>query len=262
MKSTVTSEQLLCMLAREFRGTRDQQKRAAIAAEYAKLVKRLIKSKSWEEIPPLEDQLPDEWMPDAFFTHWSLRPPIRRTAQPAIITEGKQDVTILAALLPAEVQHACELESAGGLPNLGPQARERLSKHHAPIVIVFDTNTLEDAVIAEMLRDMKDQVAPAALGIPYDVVCCIPRIEKVFFESAIDLQRIFPYFKAVFVKGIARTNPKQQLEALFKEGGGPGTLSAFLAKLKPDEVEKLQAMDPIRRVVVFITNNLAPVQSK
>ena len=40
----------------------------------------------------------------------------------------------------------------------------------------------------------------------------------------------------VFVKKIARTNPRQQLETLFKEGGGPGTLSAFLRKLKSDEV--------------------------
>ncbi len=131
-----------------------------------------------------------------------------------------------------------------------------------PIVILFDTNTLEHAVIADLLRDIKDQVAPAAVGIPYDVVCCIPHIEKVFFESAIDLQRIFPRFEEVFVNKIAQSNPKQQLEALFKEGGGPGTLNDFLGKLKSEEVEKVQAKDPIRQIVVFITNNLAPVHRK
>jgi hypothetical protein len=262
MKPMVPPEKQLCILAREFRGTRDEQQRVAIASEYAKAVKRLIKSKSWDEIPTLEDQLPDEWMPDDFFTHWSLRPPIRRTARPAIITESKQDVTILKALLPAEMRDACQLESAGGRPNLVHQAREHLGKHHAPIVILFDTNILEQAVIADMIRDMKDQVNPAAVGIPYDVICCIPQIEMIFFEGAIDLQRIFPRFEEVFVNKLARTNPRQQLEALFKEGGGPRTLSAFLGKLKSDEVEKVQARDPIRRIVFFVTNNLAPVHSK
>jgi hypothetical protein len=262
MKSVVPPEQLLCILAREFRGTRDEHQRAVIAHEYAKAVNRLIKSNNWDEIPSLEDQLPDEWMPDAFFEHWSLRPPIRRTAQPAIITEGKQDVAILRTLLPADVRDACELVSAGGGRNLVPRARERLTEHHAPIVILFDTDTLVQTAITDMLRNMKARVTPAAVGIPYDIVCCVPQIEMVFFEGAIDLRRIFPRFEEVFVKKLARTNPKQQFEALLEEGGGPGTLSAFLGKLKSDEVEKVQAEDPIRRVGVFITNNLAPVHSK
>lgn len=262
MKSVVSPEKQLCILAREFRGTRDEQQRAAIAREYAKAVNRLIKSKGWDEIPPLEDQLPDEWMPDAFFTYWSLRPPLRRTGQPAIITEGKQDVAILRALLPTHVRDACELESAGGRPKLVPQACERLGKHHAPIVILFDTNTLDRTVIADMLRDMKDQVAPIAVGIPYDVVCCVPQIEIVFFEGAIDLRRIFPRFEEFFAKKLARINPRQQLEALLIGGGGPRTLSAFLGKLKPDEVERVQGKDPIRWVADFITNNFAPIYSK
>ena len=81
-EATVPPEKLLCILAREFRGTSDEQQRMAIAGEYAKAVNRLIRGKKREEIPPLEDQLPDEWMPDAFFTHWSLRPPTQRTATP------------------------------------------------------------------------------------------------------------------------------------------------------------------------------------
>ncbi len=110
--------------------------------------------------------------------------------------------------------------------------------------------------------DRNDKVAPAAVGILYDVVCCIPHVETVFFQGTIDLRRSFPRFKEVFVEKIARTNPKQQLEALFKEGGGPRTLSALLGKLKSDEVEQVRAKDPIHSVVAFIDNNIAPVHSK
>ncbi len=78
-ESNVPPEKQLCILAREFRGTRDTQQRVEIARKYAHAVRQLIDSKKWRRIPPLEDQLPDECMPKAFFEHWSLTPPPTRT---------------------------------------------------------------------------------------------------------------------------------------------------------------------------------------
>jgi hypothetical protein len=71
----------LGILAMQFRGTRDEERRAGIAKAYEQAVTELIESKKWRGMPPLEDQLPDEWMPKAFFTFWSLRPPPRRIGQ-------------------------------------------------------------------------------------------------------------------------------------------------------------------------------------
>jgi hypothetical protein len=53
-----------------FRRTRDEAARRAIAAEYAREVQRLIETGNWAEAPAFEDQLPDEWMPEAFFAYW------------------------------------------------------------------------------------------------------------------------------------------------------------------------------------------------
>ena len=64
-------EELLGELAMRFRGTRDETKRRAIADEYAQTVERLIQGGNWEEMPASEDQLPDEWLPAAFFDYWS-----------------------------------------------------------------------------------------------------------------------------------------------------------------------------------------------
>ena len=75
--SKVPPEKQLCILAREFRGTRDKQKRESIAGQYAEAVGQLISSKKWKRIPALEDQLPDEWMPEEFFSFWSLQSPAR-----------------------------------------------------------------------------------------------------------------------------------------------------------------------------------------
>jgi len=73
----------LCILAMQFRGTRDETERRSIALAYSQAVDELIAGKKWRLIPPLEDQLPDEWMPEAFFVHWSLRSPKRRTRRGA-----------------------------------------------------------------------------------------------------------------------------------------------------------------------------------
>jgi hypothetical protein len=54
-----------------FRGTQDGRERQAIATEYAKTVKKLIKTGTWHEMPAPEDQLPDAAMPKEFFQFWS-----------------------------------------------------------------------------------------------------------------------------------------------------------------------------------------------
>jgi hypothetical protein len=71
----------LCILAREFRATRDEDEQSVLAGKYAQAVHQLIESKKWKRIPVLEGQLPDEWMPEEFFEYWSLRPPIRRAGR-------------------------------------------------------------------------------------------------------------------------------------------------------------------------------------
>jgi hypothetical protein len=69
--SSSNSEAYLGVLAMKFRGTDDGAERRAIAVEYAKSVNKLISSGRWMEMPPPEDQLPDEYMPEEFFEFWS-----------------------------------------------------------------------------------------------------------------------------------------------------------------------------------------------
>ena len=73
----LTNEERLSQLAFQFRGTRREDERRKIAEEYAEAVDRLIKSGCWDEAPPPEDQLPDDYMPQAFFDFW-LDPPPKR----------------------------------------------------------------------------------------------------------------------------------------------------------------------------------------
>ncbi len=64
-------EAQLGALAMKFRATRDSAERDVIVKQYAKMVKELVKNSCWKEMPPPEDQLPDEFMPKQFFQYWS-----------------------------------------------------------------------------------------------------------------------------------------------------------------------------------------------
>ena len=68
---TTKQEAYLGVLAMKFRGTRDSTERQSVASEYAKTVKKLIKSGTWHEMPAQEDQLPNDSMPKEFFEFWS-----------------------------------------------------------------------------------------------------------------------------------------------------------------------------------------------
>jgi hypothetical protein len=63
----------LGVLAMKFRGIRRDAERRDIARDYCQTVERLIKSGSWHDMPAPEDQLPDDWMPKAFFDYWLRR---------------------------------------------------------------------------------------------------------------------------------------------------------------------------------------------
>lgn len=69
--STYQDVERLAQLAMNYRGTRRDDERRAIANEYAQIVERLIQSGNWQEVPSFEDQLPDEWMPQAFYDYWA-----------------------------------------------------------------------------------------------------------------------------------------------------------------------------------------------
>ncbi len=71
--SPLVLQEHLGRLAMKFRGTRIDADRREIARDYAEAVDRLIASGSWSEMPAFEDQLPDDWMPEAFFGYWMQR---------------------------------------------------------------------------------------------------------------------------------------------------------------------------------------------
>lgn len=80
--NTTQDEERLGELAMKFRGTRHDLDRQGIARDYSEIVDRLIQSGRWQEMPAPEDQLPDDWMPQAFFDYWSQTQGTPATGRP------------------------------------------------------------------------------------------------------------------------------------------------------------------------------------
>jgi len=173
-----------------------------------------------------------------------------------IIMEGHTDAAILRAILPHELVSACHFMPTTGGSTLVSVARTHLVKNHAPTALVLDTDTLNPTIIAENIQTTRYLMGIVAGDTPFDIIYFIPHIEAIFFEDTTLLRRIFPQFDDVFIRQFARTQPKDQLEVLFQEGGGPKTLNAFLGQLTSADVEKLRsAYPPIQQVMAFVTNN-------
>lgn len=68
-------EDRLGWIAMKFRGRHKPGDREEAIQEYAQVVYELVERGVWEEFPGPEDMLPDEYMPEVFFTFWGLRSP-------------------------------------------------------------------------------------------------------------------------------------------------------------------------------------------
>jgi hypothetical protein len=60
-------------LAETFRTATDSKTKQEIADIYQKRVIWLVQSTKWDEMPPHENQLPQNWMPFEFYDYWESR---------------------------------------------------------------------------------------------------------------------------------------------------------------------------------------------
>lgn len=178
--------------------------------------------------------------------------------KPVVILEGVDDIAILRALLPPDLVGACELRTIGGQSTLVSVARTLLIKHHVPIAVLLDMDTMDPTAIAETVQTTRHLLRSVAGDTPFEVIYCVPEIEIIFFQDSIAFQRIFPQFNLFYIQQFAMTQPKKQLQVLFEKGGGPRNLRTFLNDLTSEEVESLRTMYPVQQLIAFLTSNLAP----
>jgi hypothetical protein len=169
-----------------------------------------------------------------------------------ILVEGKSDVAVLKALLPAIALEQSDIYSAGGRTTLASFARTLLVKHRRPLAVLVDSDSLDPGVILETVKTMNQLLGALANSTPFEVIYCIPELEMIFFEAEIGLKRIFPHYDRDMFLMFSKLSPKKALQELFENGGGPTNLPELLDNLSPEDTERLRAMYPISQLMSFI----------
>ena len=169
-----------------------------------------------------------------------------------IAVEGRSDVAVVRALLPAEMLAISSLVPVGGRSNISSVARTLLVKHKEPLAVMVDTDSLDSEAISERYATISQLLAAVAGDTPYKVVLCIPVIEAIFFEAQGPLGRLFPKVDLDSYAMLYKTQPREVLDLLFENGGGPKNLAKLLDGLTDKDVERLRVTGPIRQLSMFI----------
>jgi hypothetical protein len=170
-----------------------------------------------------------------------------------IVLEGEDQLAILRALLPDEIQAASEFIAIGKRSNISSIARTVLVKHKEPVALVVNMNSLDAATIREKYLTTEQLLRAVSGGTPFKVIPCYPVLEAIFFSDAKVLERIFPQWRTLFNPMYFSKTPKDALDDLLANGGGPTTLSNFLDALTEADVKRLRATGPIRELISFVS---------
>ncbi len=130
-------------------------------------------------------------------------------------------------------------------------------KHHEPVAVLADTHSLDDGLIHERYTTLQYLLHAVAGGVPFKVILAIPELEAVFFEAPEMLTRVFPHVDLSSHLMLYKTQPKQALAFLFKQGGGPKNLAPLLDALMSAELDRPRAVAPIGELIAF-AEEMAP----
>ena len=149
----------------------------------------------------------------------------------------------------------------GPRSNLSSVARTFIIKHRSPVVVMLDTDTLEPIAIWNLVQLYESLVGAVAAGsVPYKIIHSIPELEAIFFDDTdgkFDAHEMFPRVPPSFMKMVAQKRPREALDYLFAEGGGPPNFTEFLAKLGGEDKANLRKVYPIHQLTTFIEECMA-----
>jgi len=168
-----------------------------------------------------------------------------------LVVEGQSDAAILRAVLPRETLQEFEIFIAGGRSSIASVARTLLVQHRRPLILFLDTDSLNPSYIFELYTTMEDLLRSVAGGTRTKVVCSMPSLEAIFFETDIGLKEIFPKYDPELLLMFTKQNPKEALDFLFQSGGGPKGLLELLERLTHQDIEKLQATYQVAELMSF-----------
>jgi hypothetical protein len=167
-----------------------------------------------------------------------------------IVVRGESGKAIIKALLPSELQDITSFFVVGERSNITSVARTLLVNYQEPVAVLAETHSLDGGDVRTTMEELLQAVSGGEAR--SKVILCFPVVEAILFEAPDILTRIFPKVALNSILMFYKTQPRQALEFLFREGGGPSSLPKFLSSLTEEDVDRLRMIGPIRDLNHFL----------
>jgi hypothetical protein len=173
---------------------------------------------------------------------------------PIIIVEGYIDKIILSRFLPKDVRDRVEFGVANGSTSALFLASSILSANVRPVILVMDSDTTSDRLIAERRAMIEFGLREASSGCPYKLILAIPTIEALLVQDERMLGALdVGYTVQPFEFDYARQNPKQYLQQRFRCGTDYAScLSRIVGNLPADVMFQGESLGIVKEIVEFI----------
>jgi hypothetical protein len=168
-----------------------------------------------------------------------------------IVTEGQFEADLLQALIPRLPETEVVLVPAGSMYSIHSMARSLLVQRGAPVAVVVDAHSVDEATIRERRQSSEEIIGMVAGRIPIRVVVAAPELETIFFEDEDLLQRVFGTLP-LELRIRAEAQPAKVLEQLCATSQTVRNRFDLLAQLTQADIEILQETAPLKELLEFI----------
>jgi len=174
--------------------------------------------------------------------------------EPIIIVDGHIDKIILSRFLPKDVRDRVEFGVANGSTSALSLARSILSANVRPVVLVMDSDTTDDRLIAERSEMIEYSLREASSGCRYKLVLAIPTIEVLLVQDERMLGGLTDgHTVQPFEFAYARQTPKQYLQQRFRcDIDYTSCLSSIVVNLPEDVVFQGEPVGIVKEISEFI----------
>jgi hypothetical protein len=173
-----------------------------------------------------------------------------------IVTEGAQDKAVVEALLPADLSREVAVVAGGGGSGAVSMARTLLVRHHVPVALVLDADSLSPERVREGSLTLRELLRSVSGGTPSEVFLVVPEIEEIFFVDPHLLESVLQIKISETFAIRAEARPKEALSSLFADHPSVKSMRQLLNSLTQIDIERLRQARPVAEVVEFLRHAL------
>jgi len=107
-----------------------------------------------------------------------------------VVTESEHNSDLLKRLLPESPMGNVHVVAGKGRYNAESLASTILAVRRVPTVLVIDAETERESVAHETESYLRNLLADAAAGVPFDVAMAIPEMEVIFLQDKSILEKV------------------------------------------------------------------------